>query len=852
MTARLRVILYCGGLLVFLLTTSQAHAVCSDYVGDVVINEIYDGQGPGPAFVETRLLDNGLVLALAGGWTTRICRHQGNRDVCVNYSFGGGEWWEALWGNPYFMFFPSEQAMDINGMDITIRDSANGVIDYLSINGYDYQRSECSAVANNRVDLGPGIKGAQRLPDGTGDWSPFQKPGATDEITPNRSNAGTMAQIDHFRIFHPADALTCQRASISVQACADENCSNSSEIETTVSLSASSGAWVGGTNSVTFAGSSPELYLRRNTPGEAVVSIASATVVAANPTRCYADTALSDCSIAFHDSGFIFQVSPLTSCANSTGVTIQAVRKDDHSEACIGHGSFANQEDKPVLLSTSYLVPTNSSTRLRVNGTLLPLSGAGQVLLDFDGNAVSPLQLNYADAGKLQLNASFQGSGEEQGLSLTGTSPEFVAAPHHLRVRATADGAPLNNTTSSGTPHWRAGEDFDVEVSGVCEDGSVTPNFAASTSLNATAANPAPGTFTGGPLNSGNFTGGRATGTASYSEVGTVTLEARAGNYLDSGIDVTGSTIVGRFTPDHFDVSLNSPTFETGCESGGFTYVGQPFVYTTVPEITVIARNKQGDTTGNYSGSWWKITSGNLIDKTYTAATGDLDDSGIPANDPVIADLGGGMGTLTFNAGGGLFFERNSPVDPFAADISLSINVADADGIAATANPVTFGAATAGNGIPFDNGKTMRWGRLVLQNAYGSELLQLPMPLRAEYYDDGAFVRNLDDGCTALALTQLTFDNGTTSVFGDQPVAVGTGSSNAALLSPMVSGDAGLTFSPPSDDGFIDVQVDLSALPWLRYNWDGIGGHDNDPTGRATFGIYRGRPSLIYRRETYR
>ncbi len=48
------------------------------------------------------------------------------------------------------------------------------------------------------------------------------------------------------------------------------------------------------------------------------------------------------------------------------------------------------------------------------------------------------------------------------------------------------------------------------------------------------------------------------------------------------------------------------------------------------------------------------------------------------------------------------------------------------------------------------------------------------------------------------------------------------------------------------------MSVDLSSLSWLLFDWDGDGNHDNDPQGRATFGIYRGRPNLIYLRETYR
>jgi len=37
----------------------------------------------------------------------------------------------------------------------------------------------------------------------------------------------------------------------------------------------------------------------------------------------------------------------------------------------------------------------------------------------------------------------------------------------------------------------------------------------------------------------------------------------------------------------------------------------------------------------------------------------------------------------------------------------------------------------------------------------------------------------------------------------------------------------------------------------LRFDWNGDGTED-DPTSRATFGIFKGNPALIYTREMYR
>lgn len=836
-----------------ILCISSAYSACSPYLGDMVVNEAY-GEGPySSPFVETRLLDLTVVDAIPL-WSVRICQLQGNKDVCWDSTFSESELSELEEsGNPYFLFYPGNQMMDLKGIDITIRDQSGYVIDYLSVNGYVYQKGACSTVDDNAVTIGPGIKGAERLPDGTGAWVSYENTGANSGPTPNTSNDGSLAQIDHYRIYHPAEALTCQAASVSVQACVDATCTNQYTGSSTVTISAPGGVWVGSNTTTFTGGTSGSLLLRKNAQGNVTLGIASASPASRNYS-CYTGGVASDCTITFRDSGFVFDVAALTSCQDSTALTIQAVRKDDSSQLCVGDSSFANQTDRPVNFSTAYITPVSPQKSLIVNGVALPLSGAATVLLDFDSSAASTLSVRYNDAGKLGLTAGYSGTGVETALSMTGSSPEFVVSPHHLRVRATTDGSTLlNNATPNGDPYWPAGEDFKVEVAGVCADGTVTPNFSASTDLNATAGNPAAGVVTGGPFAATDYSTGVVNGTASYSEVGTVTLQAQAVNYLGSGIDVTGSTTAGRFTPHHFNASPNSPLFATACSVGGFTYVGQAFDYALAPSIMVTAQNKQGGTTANYTGTWWKMTNASLSDKTYSAAKGTLDLANIPAEDPVISDSGGGLGILTFGVGSGLSFVRSSPVVPFDADISLSINILDADGIAATTNPVMFGAATAGNGISFDHGNTMRWGRVSLKNAYGSELLPLSMPLRTEYFDGTSFVQNTGDGCTLLALTQLVQNNGTTTVTVDQPIAVGSGSSQATLDHiPMLAGDAGLTFSAPGSNGYIQVRADLTLLPWLRYDWDGDGSHDDGPAARASFGLYKGRPGMIYMRESFR
>ena len=78
----------------------------------------------------------------------------------------------------------------------------------------------------------------------------------------------------------------------------------------------------------------------------------------------------------------------------------------------------------------------------------------------------------------------------------------------------------------------------------------------------------------------------------------------------------------------------------------------------------------------------------------------------------------------------------------------------------------------------------------------------------------------------------------------------------------LLLGAAGLSLIGPGagNDGTVDIVVDLSVatgagLPWLQYDWPSDGNMDgvpdDDPVGRATFGIFRGNNRIIYMRENY-
>ena len=439
----------------------------------------------------------------------------------------------------------------------------------------------------------------------------------------------------------------------------------------------------------------------------------------------------------------------------------------------------------------------------------------------------------------------------------------------------------LNNVAVPGGITHKAGRPFTVQATAINAVGAVTTNYDDTpifipSVCTGSACTATSGTFT---LGAGFVAGVMTSNVATYSEVGSIRGRIRDSVFSNvdasdgssgSERDISASNIdIGRFVPDNFAVALNTPSFGTAC--GAFTYVGQKFNYATAPVITLTARNFAGGTTTLYAGVLWQITNASLTGKSYTAATGTLDVSGLPGTDPVIFSAGAGTGTLTFGSGTGLSFSRTTPVAPFDGDIGLSINVIDADGISPATNPATFGTATPGNGIAFTSGKSLRFGRLTVRNANGSQLLPLLVPVEAQYWSGApinGFISNTLDSCTTIASANDAMGNYTgnlsgsptceTAIVGGGALSAGRGvlmlaapgSGNGGSVDLTVNLGASASGSTCTTQGGAPGSATTANLPHLQGNWSG-GAYDQNPAARATFGITRGSEEVVFVRENF-
>jgi MSHA biogenesis protein MshQ len=522
--------------------------------------------------------------------------------------------------------------------------------------------------------------------------------------------------------------------------------------------------------------------------------------------------------------------------------------------------------------------PAGGTVSATVNGTsiaALEASAVAQNVTFASGQAT--VTFKYKDVGRVALSAKDDTTGNP-GLptGIRGSTGNFVSKPADFvvsNVRRAADSvANPGTTTASGTVFLAAGRPFAATVTAVDAEGSTTPNYGResapeSVRFTTTLVLPASGTAPAVTGTFGVFSNGVATGSAfAWNEVGTMRLVPRVadGDYLAAG-DVVGtaSAPVGRFVPDRFEVATNTPVFQTPCIAGGFGYVGQPFGYAVPPVITATAVALGGSPTTNYTGALFRLTNSTVAARTYSGGAQALVTSGLPATsvDPAIVDAGGGVATLTYSAGSGLAYARSTtPVAPFAATISLTTTVVDADGVSAAA-ATTFGGA---GGIAFSTGAMQRYGRMIVRGAAGSELLDLPVPLGVQYWLDAArgFTTATDDSCTVAPAIVLR-DWKRSLAAGETCVrdAGGPGVSGAGCAAPAPlakrfravagAGDFNLSLAAPGAGNSGAVTVEAGAPAWLKYDWNVAAAGLENPSGLATFGVYQGPAARVYQRELY-
>ncbi|EGQ7977861.1 TPA: MSHA biogenesis protein MshQ [Vibrio cholerae] len=701
------------------------------------------------------------------------------------------------------------------------------------------------------------------------------------------------AQINHFRITLPQQALTCDVADVSVRACANSDCSNTFTDPVTAyltpnSLPSATGGWVNGPT-LTLNNGIGLTQLRRNEAGTVDVGVSGSnpTAVAFNNTQCSyngSDFSANNCTVNFLDSGFVVDVPNAYANQTVTG-TIKAVRKDNASQQCLP--SFGNVQ-KSVAFWSDYLEPSSGSSGFKVlpvvvNGTNVGQSAnnAQPINLTFDQNGTAAFTVSYREAGNVALNARFTGSGDEQDLLLEGQA-SFIRVPKALVLNAksfyNSDGqCPAANMSCN--VFARADENFDLNIRAeavvadpvdASDDLTIHNYQQQNIALQHTLVQPSTGQS--GVLGVNEYThlqGGTTTVAQKVSEVGVFDFSLVAPTHylgLDLAsanlpIDVVSTGPIGRFIPAYFDVSPMTVTLAAACSTGGqpFTYLGQPFSYANNPGLYLQPKSGSGSDTLNYLiGDWWRYEN-SWTERDYSDTANNL--SIVFTNqldEPVTRQTASTSGVIL--DGERLSYQKPlqpKPVFNAAFNLTLSASdLTDQDGVCYRPN-----ASPLCSGYTFshiDGAMPLYWGKLVIQDLYGPETQALEQPIYVEHFTNNGFVRTIEDSCTALpAITGFTLqsdpnNNGYTVLTTGVAVPPQVLAEHSAAS--LNSGQRAIRFSAPGAGarGVIDSVLDLNAhnLLWLAEDKDGDGNFDQTTQGRAQFGLYRGSDRVIWWRES--
>ncbi len=699
-------------------------------------------------------------------------------------------------------------------------------------------------------------------------------------------------EFEFIQIEHDGEGLTCASESVTLKACADATCSTlyTDPIDVQLSINGIPDQTVtvsGGTTMVDFSYTNAD----------------SVTLSFDQSYECKNGN-LTSCDVVFADAGFrfLYNNDETTSIAHQIGgnsfadvMKLQAVKNENG----VCTGLFTGNVD--IELSQQNITPTGtaglsfkvhgpSGTSIAKYPTYTP-----SITLNFDGDskAIIPSPV-YLDAGQIRLHAKYN----VDGVNLIGSSTDFWVSPEKLVVTATSGGNHINGHSDSSVIKHKAGQNFNLSVTAYNSLGTGTANIMANyvpNDMQLLLSRTGP-TSDGvdGILDYGNGTmlsslsatyqsvtlstfnsGVSSTDIASYSEVGLINFDLQdVGHGYSGNIIHTDAINIGRFTPDYFEQRvIEQGSLDSVCyQNTIFAYTGQVLnnnagkgviSYLVIPVVELTAKNSKGVTVQNYTELGYNklIANANfIITPTSDSVILGKNTNLLPLTAHLFAGtvshIGLAVSQLDFGlplAAGVLHYEladednfiyprnENSEVTAQNNDIDFlidQVNFVDSDGIYIT-SPEDITNTTSIN---------LRFGRASLKNSFGPETENLSQHFSTEYLNaSGRYVLNKQDSCTKydsgnIILTSGTLNKNLITVNS----TIGRLEYSKTLMMALNAPGAG-------HQGSINIEYDIYS--WLKYDWSWNGvtakSFNENPSGTAIFGLYRGNDKVIHMREIY-
>lgn len=728
------------------------------------------------------------------------------------------------------------------------------------------------------------------------------------------SSAGS---LDHFEIdIGSSSASTCVAKTVTITACATNGCgtlltSYSGTVDLTTSTS--HGSW---SKSSALGTLSPDPDTDDNGSASYTFSASDNGVAVLGLTDPHAEDVLvtaNDASagissgsstIQFRDNAFVVAEDPLQIAGRSQTMSATLWQRDG-SDCAIATGYAGS---KPLKLWLSRDVNDPGGIAPTVGGTSVPNSASTSFSLTFSAG-VSSFVFDTTDVGKYVFNLRDDSRTFAPDVDIESDAVTLTTRPFGLDVRAqttTGDANP-QASNSSGAVFEASGVAFVVSARAVLwqsaddtngdgipdghgdsiasNNADLTNNSAAPAFGNETAAESVALTAYLVAPSSGNDPGISGSSIASFSagsgsvndvvfgEVGIIEIKAALADnsYLGAGDAIGASGYVGRFVPDHFELSgvllsdRQDSATQTGCVSA-FTYLDEDLEL----EFDVAAKNAVNTTTQNYTGSFAKLNNLSSLGNGTGVLTNALNLVGsLGANVYTPADrLSGTTPSITMvngstSSSSSLNFKmarlNSGGLQPEAplSGIEFGFNPTDSDGVEGNGTLMITMPSGAEN-FTSAGTTTLYFGRIFVENAHGSELESIKVWAHTEYCaavdatptctqwtDLSASVAS--DSCTKLSfgapsdtsvddywLVGTTYAVGSEVLFRPFDLTINRGG-GGVRMSYTGSGNGLQELIPDLGSNTVETFHDYLLLQ----------------QGTVTFGIYRGNDNIIYMREAY-
>lgn len=506
----------------------------------------------------------------------------------------------------------------------------------------------------------------------------------------------------------------------------------------------------------------------------------------------------------------------------------------------------------------------------------------------------------WVKPARFQLLAS-NVSGEINGNSGTSTSTHKAGENFDFTVEAL-------NWSGNLTQNYRQTDgqlQLNASVVAPLLNGSVAGSFtyAPGQSIQASTANVVLNNFSDGIKGQSLFNG------AQYDEVGIIHIDLQDVNYgglgdIDGLVSATDSSGVagidiGRFTPAYFKQSVkedNKGRFDAYpypealgvCSFSEWAYTGQrtsegkgAIAYSFEPKITITAYNANDEITQNYtlgeSEGFMKLEASGVdivlpthdesqqmvgnIPGNPVAITAEMETGSLSASLDNDENLIPGEWLYTFSSNDHFSYNHNdtSLLEPFDAQIPfIAAQVTDSDNISLLIDPATNMVDESAVEKFTTGGVNIRFARMVIENAYGSENAKLRAPMSIQVYDGTKFIEHKYENCLTPLLSSKvagTKYSGNMDLWDYRLIDIGDDNIQVSHTDANISGvfakgrQSQLVFSAPEKLGVLEWEYEVPS--WLKFKWDDIDTdsdanfYDDNPSGLLSFGMYRGNDRII-------